>query len=165
MTNLIDTTEEESRNCSECNKVMIEGYVVNGGEEYYCSDECLHKNYTAEQWVKMYDNGEGESYYTQWEGKAIEKPQNTVIGGDLVEYLEIHFEVVSHFNATEDNEMYAAYQVRESKGMGGLYELAKEWTDEFLTQHKETDFNDVSWTDTFDDFITKQENKFATSKK
>jgi hypothetical protein len=156
--------EEESRNCSECNKVMSEGYVVNGGEEYYCKDECLHKHYTAEQWVEMHNNGESDSYYTQWNEQLTEQPQNTVIGGDLVEYLEIHYEVVSHFNATEDNEMCAAYQVRESKGMGGLYELAKEWTDEFIIQHKETDFNDVDWVDNFENFLTEQENKFATSK-
>ena len=156
--------EEESRNCSECNKVMSEGYVVNGGEEHYCSDECLNKHYTAEQYEELYNDGTGETYWTQWESEQPKETQNTIIGDDLVEYLEIHYEVVSHFNATENNEMCAAYQVRESKGMGGLYELAKEWTDEFISQNKETDFNDVDFTETFEQFLTDQENKFATSK-
>jgi len=84
---------------------------------------------------------------------------------DLTEYLEIHFEIVTHLNDTEDNEMCASYQVRESKGIGGLYELAKEWTNEFIEQTKDTDFNDVDFTETFEQFLTDQENKFATSKK
>jgi len=54
------------RICSECNKGMREGYVIDGGAEYYCTDECLHKHYTEEEWEDMYDDGNSDSYWTEW---------------------------------------------------------------------------------------------------
>ena len=59
--------EENKRTCSECNKEMYSGYVIENGMEYYCSDECLHKNYTEEEFEELYDNGNGDSYWTEWE--------------------------------------------------------------------------------------------------
>ena len=61
--NMID----ENRYCSECAKSMKKGYCIENGLEYYCSDECLHKHYTNDEYIKMYDNGNGDSYYTEWE--------------------------------------------------------------------------------------------------
>ena len=48
---------------------MNEGYVVGGGAEYYCTDECLHKNYTPAQWTAMSaDQDHNDSnYWTKWE--------------------------------------------------------------------------------------------------
>lgn len=54
------------RICSECKKKMYEGYCIENGTEYYCSDECLHKHYNEEEYLEMYDDGEGDSYYTEW---------------------------------------------------------------------------------------------------
>lgn len=59
--------EEELRECSECGKGMTEGYCIDNGLEYYCSEECLHKHYTEEEYLEMYDNGNGDSYWTMWE--------------------------------------------------------------------------------------------------
>ena len=56
--------EEEYRKCSECGKWMQEGYCVNDGDEYYCSDECLHKHYSQEEYEGMYTKD--EAYWTQW---------------------------------------------------------------------------------------------------
>ena len=53
--------EKETRTCTECNKEMTQGYCIESGEEYYCSDECLHKHYTQNEYLEMYDNGNGES--------------------------------------------------------------------------------------------------------
>lgn len=64
---IVNNKEENTRTCSECNKPMNEGYCIENGMEYYCSDECLHKHYTQEEYLKMYDNGNGNSYWTQWE--------------------------------------------------------------------------------------------------
>lgn len=50
------------RICSECGKEMSEGFVINNGMEYFCCEECLHKHYSHEEYLEMYDNGEGESY-------------------------------------------------------------------------------------------------------
>lgn len=54
------------RKCSECGKEMTLGYCIESGMEYYCSDECLHKHYTEEEWQDMYEDG-GDSYWTNWE--------------------------------------------------------------------------------------------------
>lgn len=43
------------RKCSECKKVMIDGYVIEGGMAYYCSESCLHKNMTHEEFLVLYD--------------------------------------------------------------------------------------------------------------
>lgn len=58
---------EELRVCSECGKFMDSGYVIENGLEYYCNNECLHKHYSDDEYNKMYDNGNGDSYWTSWE--------------------------------------------------------------------------------------------------
>lgn len=55
------------RICNNCGKEMNEGYCIDNGLEYYCSDECLHKHYTEEEYEEMYDDGNGDSYWTEWE--------------------------------------------------------------------------------------------------
>lgn len=59
--------EKPIRRCSECGKLMIEGYCIEDGFEYFCSDGCLYMNYTKEEFMEMYDEGEGSTYYTKWE--------------------------------------------------------------------------------------------------
>ena len=44
---------------------MIEGYVIDGCDTY-CSDECLHKHISPEQYLELYDNDEGNTYWTTW---------------------------------------------------------------------------------------------------
>lgn len=64
---LVDELELENiRVCSECGKPMTEGYCIENGAEYYCSEECLHKNMTDEEYENLYDEGRGDSYYTSW---------------------------------------------------------------------------------------------------
>lgn len=53
------------RVCSECAAIMTDGYCIYDGEEHYCSDECLHANYTSAEYEMMYKND--EAYYTEWE--------------------------------------------------------------------------------------------------
>ncbi len=57
---------EHSRCCSECGKPMYEGYCIENGAEYYCSDDCLHQNLSEHQYQKLYDEGRGNSYWTSW---------------------------------------------------------------------------------------------------
>lgn len=66
---MIETYQDKNydycRICSECGHLMDNGYVIED-DEYYCSDECLHKNLTEEEYLKLYDDGNGNSYWTQW---------------------------------------------------------------------------------------------------
>jgi hypothetical protein len=62
-----DEEKEEPRKCSHCGEEMFEGYCIDEGRFYYCSDECLYKNMTHEEYLELYDDGEGDSYYTQWD--------------------------------------------------------------------------------------------------
>lgn len=58
------------RVCDECGKPMIEGYVVDGCDTY-CSDECLHKHITDEEYEELYNNGNGDTYWTTWYEDSI----------------------------------------------------------------------------------------------
>lgn len=51
--------------CGECKKGMNQGFVIGDGDEYYCSEECLHKHYSPKEWNQMYNQDEG--YWTEWE--------------------------------------------------------------------------------------------------
>ena len=44
-------TDRTCRRCSICGKLMREGYCVDMGAAYYCSDECLHTEYSEEEWA------------------------------------------------------------------------------------------------------------------
>ena len=55
------------RVCSECNKGMSDGYCIDNGDWYFCSEACLHKKYTPTEWAYIYGDGEGDSYWTEWE--------------------------------------------------------------------------------------------------
>ena len=45
-------SDKTCRRCSICGKLMRTGYCVNMGDAYYCSDECLHSDYTDEEWAE-----------------------------------------------------------------------------------------------------------------
>lgn len=60
-------SEEHYRICDECKKPMSEGYCIAGGENYYCTDECLDKKFTKDDIKEMLLDEEGDSYWTSWE--------------------------------------------------------------------------------------------------
>ena len=39
-------TDRACRRCSECGKLMREGYCADMGVAYYCSKDCLHSDFT-----------------------------------------------------------------------------------------------------------------------
>ncbi|MGQ4672472.1 hypothetical protein ACUIJ5_32080 (plasmid) [Bacillus toyonensis] len=57
--------EENKRVCNVCRQGMVEGYCIDDGLAYYCSEECLHKEYTPEEYEEMYEDD--YAYWTQWE--------------------------------------------------------------------------------------------------
>ena len=56
--------DDNSRRCDVCGKRMTFGYVIDDCE-YYCSDDCLHKKYTPQEYEEMYKND--VAYWTEWE--------------------------------------------------------------------------------------------------
>lgn len=58
-------TDRTCRRCSVCGKLFKEGYCVDMGADYYCSEDCLHTAFTDEEWEEEY-NSNDQSYYTEW---------------------------------------------------------------------------------------------------
>jgi hypothetical protein len=48
------TDSSELKFCDECGRLMHDGFCIGGGEEYFCSQECLYKNYTEGEYLAMY---------------------------------------------------------------------------------------------------------------
>ena len=61
----------DKRFCDNCRRYITRGYVIENGMEYYCCDDCLHTRYSDDEYLKMYNDGEGDSYYTEWESEDI----------------------------------------------------------------------------------------------
>lgn len=53
------------RVCSVCGEWMHQGYCQDMGWKYYCSDECLHTDFTKEEWTKECEEND-QSYWTDW---------------------------------------------------------------------------------------------------
>lgn len=53
------------RTCDYCGKNMIEGFCIFDGEQYYCSEECLHTVYTQAEYDLLYETD--CAYWTDWE--------------------------------------------------------------------------------------------------
>lgn len=58
-------SELECRRCSVCGNLMHEGYCVDMGAAYYCSEDCLHTEYTDEEWERECNEND-QSYWTEW---------------------------------------------------------------------------------------------------
>lgn len=58
-------TNNDCRRCSVCGRIMRKGYCVDMGEAYYCSDYCLHTEFSDEAWEIECDEND-QSYYTEW---------------------------------------------------------------------------------------------------
>ena len=55
---------QEFRICSICGSVMIDGFATPCGFMHYCSEECLHEDYTPDEYQKAYEAD--ECFYTEW---------------------------------------------------------------------------------------------------
>ena len=59
-----ELTGNQVRKCDKCDEIMQEGYVIEGGFGYWCSDECL---FDEEYTKKMHDNREDDDlFWTEW---------------------------------------------------------------------------------------------------
>jgi len=59
--------DDDGRRCDCCGAPMMEGFVIDGGAEYYCTETCLYTVMTEAEYLELYADGEGDSYWTVWE--------------------------------------------------------------------------------------------------
>lgn len=55
------------RTCCNCGIAMNAGYCIENGTQYYCSDDCLHLHISPDDYDALYDDGNGDSYWTEWD--------------------------------------------------------------------------------------------------
>jgi hypothetical protein len=60
---------------------MNEGYVIEGGCSYYCSIQCLNQDMSDLEYNELYNNGNSETYWTEWDVKSDAEYQ--LINGTL----------------------------------------------------------------------------------
>ncbi len=54
------------RICNQCDEELIDdGYVIDDGTEYYCSEKCLHERIGEKEYLELYN--EGLAYWTTFE--------------------------------------------------------------------------------------------------
>lgn len=64
---LVDELDlDHVRACSICGRAMTEGYCIENGAAYYCSDQCMSEEMTRDEFLELYDDGKGDSYWTSW---------------------------------------------------------------------------------------------------
>lgn len=61
---IVKICEKEYRECDTCHAPMLSGYCIHDGEEYYCSDDCLHGVYSEKEYEELCEHDEG--YWTEW---------------------------------------------------------------------------------------------------
>lgn len=63
---VLNTLEiNDFRICSKCGSLMHQGFCYDMGKSYYCSEECLHKDFTLDEWIYECEI-EDQSYWTDW---------------------------------------------------------------------------------------------------
>ena len=67
---MVDFIDKNARTCDTCGRAMQKGYVIENGLAYHCSDECLHKCMSEEDYEELYEDG--DSYWTEWESVFYE---------------------------------------------------------------------------------------------
>jgi hypothetical protein len=83
---------------------------------------------------------------------------------DLEEYLEVYYDVVEfiteHLTAWEGDDAWSTIlKKHETQGGGGMYPLAKQWTDEFTEKYKDVVWGvDLIYQDELEDFLNFKNN-------
>lgn len=125
----------DKRLCNECSKYMTRGYVIENGMEYYCSEECLNKHYSEEEYLELYDDGNGDSYWTTWDDEIeVEKIflENKIIEND-------YFGFIKEFNNREFGDKVKFDEVLDRTLNYCLY-------DGYFNPYLNEKYLDYSWT-------------------
>lgn len=59
--------QQWARKCDKCQKGMFNGYLA--ADSYYCSDECLHQDYTYDEFINLSEQCDDDYYWTEWDDK------------------------------------------------------------------------------------------------
>lgn len=58
---------KEERLCSKCQTPIQEGFYFESNGTQYCSVKCLTKVISLTEYLRIYDKGNGDAYWTSWE--------------------------------------------------------------------------------------------------
>lgn len=105
---------------------------------------------------------EARTIVQDWvEAQNIDVVEEISETGASEDWAEAHFEIVSYLIKTDENDdiiSKTAYSRFIEEGHGGLWELAYEWTTEFMAQHKDTEWGKSDdWTETMEAFFIGKE--------
>lgn len=137
-----------ARVCKCCGAGMNEGYTIES-DMTFCSSECLHTRFTPEEYEELHDNGNGDSFWTDWEEKEV-----LILGGctfytgpnyqfpnGFESWMETHHLIVELLTQNSDNEEGLDHLARSQKGMGGAWELGQLLTLKFESINKGKEWN------------------------
>lgn len=77
----------------------------------------------------------------------------------VTSYLETHYEIVSMLEYNYNHGDTALERLMETKGTGGLYELAESMTDSFERENEDRDWEDGDYFEEIESFFNTQINK------
>ncbi len=90
-------------------------------------------------------------YKEDWSGGLLGMVLKDLEGFD--DYLETYFEIVGGIFYAMNSQEPSVVRLRyEEQGRGGMYNLAKEWADEFHSLHSDTKW-DGDWIEVLEEFF------------
>ena len=55
------------RVCDACGEPMLDGFLIGGGEAYFCSEECRRTQMSDEEYMRQYEDEYGyDTFWTTW---------------------------------------------------------------------------------------------------
>ncbi len=80
---------------------------------------------------------------------------------NLEEYLEVYYDIAEfitlrdqYYDRNNDGKEEAIHKRYEEQGRGGMYELAKEWTDIFMRDYEDTEWGvEIEYYETMEAFL------------
>lgn len=137
-----------------CNQIAVD-FTKGEGQDYAKVDEAQITVWIQEK--------TGTRYI--WKGTFEEIRHKLCLVPDFpngwTSWQETHFEVVSHVASSSDREGTLAFQRSQQQGMGGLWELAQELTDEFENLHKGNEWEEGKWLETIWEFLEAKDKEIA----
>ena len=99
------------RVCNVCGNPMNQGYCVDGGSRYFCSDECLSQAFTPEEWMEEYESNE-DSYWTEWTDDDYDGYKRLIdrLKVDGIPESEIAVQLRNRYDYLADDEVHIIMQ-------------------------------------------------------